>query len=308
MSEPFCEKLSLVLKLLSLSRGRLAADLGVHKSIVGRWVTGSVNPSTHNLSQLSALVARHSPGFTTFDWDRPLDELAELFGADGNRQVPVSVRGGLPLPLLGQALAMTAQWGAAYEGFYRTTRPFAMYPGQFVHDQCIVRKDGTGMLRLNLANGGVFIDAWLLPLKEQIFVIGSQFSNGTMIFGLLNGVRSARVDRLDGLILSPIQDIGQTPTATAIILERTGDLSGDRFADEAHFAELAGLDPLAPEGSIPQSVRDHLTRDIGPAALAAGGDWLLRMPAERSLASGEPHPQTLRALGMVKASAAASQT
>jgi hypothetical protein len=39
MAEPFCRKLELVLKALSTSRGRLAADLGVDKSIVGRWVS-----------------------------------------------------------------------------------------------------------------------------------------------------------------------------------------------------------------------------------------------------------------------------
>jgi DNA-binding transcriptional regulator YiaG len=45
MSEPFSAKLSLVLKVFSMSRGRLAADLGIDKSVVGRWVTGAVKPS-----------------------------------------------------------------------------------------------------------------------------------------------------------------------------------------------------------------------------------------------------------------------
>jgi len=301
MSEAFSEKLVFLLKVFSMSRARLAADLGVDKTVVARWVRGSVQPSAHNLSRLSALVARKVPGFTSLDWDKDIESFAALFGIDPNRLPAPDPRGGLPLPFLGQAVAMTAQWGAAYEGFYRSTRPFAKYPGRFVHDNCMVRRDDQGLLRLNLATGGVFIDAWLLPLKEQLFIIGSEFTNGTLVFGLLNGVKGARVEVLDGLILSPIQDADQTPTASAIVLERIADLSGDRGADDSRFAEMAGNDSLAPDGSVPKALRDHLTRNIGPDQLATGGDWLLRMPVSRSMSKGAPHPQTLRAATLVDA-------
>ncbi|MDQ2861140.1 MAG: hypothetical protein M3T55_10560 [Pseudomonadota bacterium] len=301
MSEPFHKKLAFVLKVFSMSRARLAADLRVDKSVVGRWVSGAVRPAAHNLAHLSALVARKLPGFTALDWDRDLEGFAALFGIDPHRLPAPGPRGGLPLPFLGQALAMTAQWRAAYEGFFRSTRPFAQYPGRFVHDQCLVRRDDQSLLRLNLATGGVFIDAWLLPLKEKIFIVGSEFTSGTLVFGLLNGVKSARVDVLDGLILSPIHDADQTPTATAIVLERTGDLSGDKAKDDLRFAALAGIDSLAAEGSVPKALRDHLTRDIGPEQLAVGGDWLLRMPPSRSISQGVPHPQTLRAATLVPA-------
>jgi hypothetical protein len=286
-----------------MSRARLAADLGVDKAVVGRWVTGAVQPSAHNLSRLSVLLAAKVPGFTALDWDRDMKSFTALFGVEANRLPAHDPRGSLPLPFLGQAVAMTAQWGAAYEGFYRSTRPFAQYPGRFVHDNCMVRRDDQGLLRLNLATGGVYIDAWLLPLKDQLFIIGSEFTSGTLVFGLLNGVKSARVEMLDGLILSPIQDAEHTPTASAIVLERTGDLSGDRATDDIVFAELAGTDSLAPEGSVPEALRDHLTRNIGPDQLAAGGDWLLRMPVSRSVSKGAPHPQTLRAATLTPAAA-----
>ena len=53
---PFAAKLDLVLRALSLSRGRLAAALGVDKSLVGRWTSGAVTPSDHNLSRLTQFV------------------------------------------------------------------------------------------------------------------------------------------------------------------------------------------------------------------------------------------------------------
>jgi len=291
MPEPFSEKLAFVLKALSKSRARMAADLGMNKSVIGRWVAGSVKPSAHNLSRLSALVARSVPGFRALDWERDMEGLATLFEATSGRVPagPVSgLPGGLPLPFLGQMVSMTAVWGAGYEGFYRSTRPFAARPGRFVHDHCMVKRAENGLLRLNLANSGVLVDGWVLPLQEQIFIIGAEFTGGGLVFALLNGVKGAQVDVLDGIILSPILDLERTPTASAIILERIENLTGDDAADEARFADLGAREALAPEGSIPETLREHLARNIGPDPLAMGGDWLLRMPLSRSVSRGAP--------------------
>ena len=38
--------------------------------------------------------------------------------------------------------------------------------------------------------------------------------------------------------------------------------------------------------SVPDELRAHLVRDIGPEQLASGGDWLLRSPLARTLARG----------------------
>jgi transcriptional regulator with XRE-family HTH domain len=292
MSESFSAKLALVLKSLSLGPARLAADLGVNKSVVARWVSGAVEPTSHNLARLSELLSRRIPGFTALDWDRDLVGLAALLRAERGwlrSAEPISQRGGgLPMPFMGQILAMTASRGAAYEGFFRSTRPFADRPGSFLHDHCMVRKDPAGLLRLNLATGGVFVDGWLLLLQEQVFVIGAQFATGDLVFALLNTVRAPRVDVLDGLILSPVLDTHRTPTATAVVWERIGELSGETAADDARFTELAARPWVAADGSVPQAMREHLARDIGPTPLGAGGDWLLRMPLERSMARGFP--------------------
>src|SRR5215472_7657504 len=90
--ESFGKKLELALKRLSMSRARLAADLGVDKSVVGRWVTGAVRPSGHNLSRLSALIAGRIPGFSALDWDRDLAGFAEALGADPDA-VPAARKG-----------------------------------------------------------------------------------------------------------------------------------------------------------------------------------------------------------------------
>ena len=78
----FSAKLDLALKALSMSRGRLAADLVFDKSLVGRWASGAVMPSEHSLSLLTQLIASKRSGFTMLDWDRDIEGLAGVFGVE----------------------------------------------------------------------------------------------------------------------------------------------------------------------------------------------------------------------------------
>ena len=54
----FPAKLALAMKLSSISRGRLAAELRVDKSVVARWLGGINAPNGHNLSSLSVVSHR----------------------------------------------------------------------------------------------------------------------------------------------------------------------------------------------------------------------------------------------------------
>jgi transcriptional regulator with XRE-family HTH domain len=298
MREPFAKKLELVLKILSMSRSRLAADLGVDKSVVGRWVSGAVQPSAHNLSRLSALIAQRVPGFSALDWDRSLPALAELLGADLgalSMDGQAAGLGGLPLPQMDLFLAATALRGQAYEGFFRSTRPYVLAPGRFVHDHGMIRRDANGLLRLRIGTGGTVVEGWMLPHGNQLFAIAMDLTSGAVLFGLFNGVGTARADVVDGLVLAPALDAGRTPTAHAMVFERIGDLTGDVADDDRRFEALAGLDPVAPEGSISEALRQHLTGDFGPAAAALGGDLLLRMPLARSMARGPAYRESSKA-------------
>ncbi len=289
MSEPFAKKLELALKVLSMSRARMAQDLGVDKSVVGRWVTGAVEPSAHNRSLLSNLIAERVPGFTALDWDRSLEAFAELLGADldmlsGKKASNAPLA--LPLPLLDRFVATSLLRGPAYEGFYRSTRPYVLAPGHFVHDHCMLRMEANGLLSTKIGTAGTLVEGWVLLQGNQLFTIAVDVTSGAVLFGLFNGVGTAKAEVVDGIALTPALDAGRTPTAHPILFERIGELSGDREADEAHFAELAKRNPVAPEGSIPDDLRKHLAGDFGPKAAAAGGDWLLQSPLSRTRARG----------------------
>ncbi len=288
-SDPFHLKLAFVLKLLSVSRGALAAELGVDKSLVGRWVTGAVRPSAHNLARLSDFVADRTGRFTMLDWDRPMANLAVHLGADP-QTAPATEPGdddeGFPFSLMQESRATTARRARAYEGFFRTTRPYSQLPGRFMHDHMRVRLDPRGRLRFEMTTGGVQVQGWIWLLQNQLFVVSAELTSGAFAYVILNGVNSVKAGVLDGLMLSCALDPLRTPMATPILVERIGDLTDDPAADDARLAELGGLDPLAPEGSVPAHIVRHLARDVGPSHVATGGDWLLFAPPSRSLSQG----------------------
>ena len=287
-SDAFHLKLAFVMKLLSVSRGGLAADLAVDKSLVGRWVTGAVKPSAHNLARLSDYVAERTGPFTMLDWDRPIANLAVHLGADP-QTAPTTDPGeddGFPFSLMQESRATTARRGTAYEGFFRTTRPYSGLVGRFMHDHMRVRLDARGRLRFEMTTGGVAVQGGIWLLQNQLFVVSAELTSGAFAYVILNGVNSVKAGVLDGLMLSCALDPPRTPMATPILVERVGDLTGDPAADDARLDAFGALDPLAPEGSVPAHIVSHLARDIGPSQAAAGGDWLMFAPPGRSMSQG----------------------
>lgn len=286
MESPFAAKLELVLKILSLSRARLAADLAVDKSVVGRWVSGAVIPSAHNMAALTRYVAERRPGFTMLDWDRPVPEVATLLGATvpgAAISPPLPEVAGLPLPLLVQARETTAARAGDFESFFRTTRPAESAPGHFVHDQGIVRLHENGLLEVRMGVGETVFDGWLLPVRTQLFCIATEKHTGAMVFAIFNCGLAGKPRRLDGVTLGASQGSPPGVAAAPIVLDRIGELSGDREADELRYRELLSQNPLAPEGSLPPEVLAQLSRNNGPAHLAEGGDWVMRSPYHRSI-------------------------
>jgi transcriptional regulator with XRE-family HTH domain len=264
----FAAKLELALKVLSMSRSRMASELEVDKSVIGRWLAGQVRPTPHNLERLTAVIAARRSSFTMLDWDSGLGAFGAALGA------PSPVRAsrfgtGLPLPLLDQMAALTDRRHAAYEGFFQTTRPSALMA-----------------YRMGIA--GTEYEGWLLPVQNQIICISTDVTSGAMAFAIFNGVNQPAVEMLDGITLSTAQDPGRTIVAAPIVLVRFAPLSGDEEADEARYRELIAGPPLAPEGSAPQSIQDHLSRDFGPGEMAKGGEWMMTLGLARSLARGAP--------------------
>lgn len=289
----FGAKLDLVLKALAMSRGRLALELGVDKSLVGRWVSGAVTPSAHNLASLTGLIAKKRPGFTMLDWDHDLAGLASRFGIDPNampvREAAVTVEGPVALSprMVATARRETARRGTAYEGFFTSTRLAFTRPGEFLQDRILIRRHD-GLLHMRWGNSAYEVSGCLLLLANQLHGILVDESDDSILFCLLNGVNMPQVDMLDGIFMAIAKDGAQTPGAAACLLEREGFLSGDVAADDAHYETLKQQSFLLQEKDVPAHVRAHIVRDTGPAAFAKGGDLMLSAPLARSLSRGSP--------------------
>lgn len=303
-SDDFGAKLALALKALTLTNGRFAADLGVDKFLVGRWVTGSVRPSAHNLGRLTALLSARLPGLNLLDWDRPIADLRRLFDSRNTgaaTPVPVAIAQWIGLPKVAEIAAATEKDGHGVTGFWRSTRPAPDLPGRFCHDYSIIEPCEGGVLSFR---SGVFssrIAGWAMVAGDQLFCCASSLGLGSLSFVILNIVRKPRVDAMDGLSIACAAVAGGIPTAVAYYTERIGDLSGDAEADTARFEALLTQHPLAADGAVPDELRNHLLRDIGPAAHASGGDLFLMMRSMTSLARGSSGGEPVTKLHAVAA-------
>lgn len=281
---PFGAKLELLLKLFSMSRAHLASALAVDKSLVGRWTTGTVTPSAHNLAHITRFVASRQPGFTMLDWDRDLDAFAALFGATSPvAESTGAATDGFPLAIMDQIREATAVRARDLECFFRTTRPAEAAPGRFLHDQGMVRLNSNGLLEVRMGVRETVYRGWLFPVRGQLFCIATDAANGALVFAIFSSVPSGRPARLDGITLGSSSGSLPGVAAAPIILDRLGELSGDPEADDRHYLDMLTNDPLAAEGSVPPEIVAHLSRDFGPSQLAVGGDWLLQIPLHRSL-------------------------
>ncbi len=278
MESTFAARLSLVLKALSLSRARLAADIGVDKSRVGRWCTGTVQPSAHSLARLTQYIHSRHAGFTLHDWDASLEKLADRFGVEVQA---TSALPGIPSP----GGTVTADGGADYEGFWRVTRPGVEMSGYFVHDTIMVRRRSDGVLGFQLGFTDIRFTGWVVTRQHQIFVSAMNNVTGTFVFGIFNGVARLRAEVVDGLIMTCLRDATSTPMASKCLLTRVGDLSGDSMEDERNFAEHLRASPFSAAVDVPEDIRRHLTRDAGADA-AANDDPILLMHLAQSMARG----------------------
>ena len=293
MSDDFGPKLALVLKALTISNGRLAADLAVDKSLVGRWAAGTVRPSAHNLSRLTAHLAKRLPGLTLLDWDRPLADLRRIVDARGpaeppaaSAQVPLSQAPALamlPFGLVKAAAEETARRGGTYTGRWRTTRLCTSRPGLIV-EYALIRPEGTG-LWLDFFIGHHTNSGWLLILNNKLYSLVADDGHDSFGFFLLNGVIGTKAERLHGICTSVNPAAAPEPVAMAMVFERVGDLQG-READAEWAERAAALAGGAPDVAVPDDIRALLTRNLDAAATANGDAAILCVTNERSLSRG----------------------
>ena len=283
MSADFSQRFSLALKALSMSRGRLASELGVDKSLVGRWASGSVRPSAYNLERLTRFLAGKQPGLTLLDWERSLSEFAALFGVDVVAEDGETSDSSLSGTLLDMVRNAVDSQLTAYEGFWRTTHASVFQPGSFCQQHGIIRVEEDKTLQFELGADGIRYGGPMFPLEGQVFAIARDNVRYVPSFLILNVVPMPKIVMLDGLLIAASSSL-RIPSAYSILFERVGDLSGDRSADDAHVTRLMERPEFVEDGEVADVVRQHLLRDFGPRAASEGGEMMLSAPLTPRLA------------------------
>jgi transcriptional regulator with XRE-family HTH domain len=283
-SDGFAARLDLALKALNLSRAGLASSVGVDKSVVSRWLSGQAVPTGHNLARIGEFLASVRPGFSSIAWERPRAEFESLL-----RIAPPPVDGAGPAPAAGTAKSLLAYppalmeaasreaalRGAAYEGFWISTRPALTSSDQWARDSILVRKRD-GQLHVRASYAGIDGDGWLFLLAGHLHCILHDHFFGRLVYLILNEVAKPPVDYLEGLMMGIGFGTDRAPTAAPIVLERHARLSDDDALNESQFEALKKQLSTPDAAKVTASLRARLVRDFGPTAAAAGGDLLLR--------------------------------
>jgi hypothetical protein len=273
MSDDFAQRFTLALKALSMSRGRLASEMGVDKSLVGRWASGSVRPSAYNLERLTHFLAEKRPGLTLLDWDRTLSEFAMLFGVDAAVDAGARSGAGLSGALRDVVRNAVDSNLASYEGFWRTTHASVFQPGCFCQQHGIIRIEND-QLHFELGADGIRYGGSMSPVEGQVFAIASDSVRNVPSFLILNVVPTPKIVLMDGLLIAASSSL-RIPSAYSIVFERIGDLSGNRAVDDAHATSLMQRPEFVEDDDVAEIVRQHLLRDIGPKAAGEGGEMML---------------------------------
>ncbi len=269
------EKLDLLLKASSLSRVAIAQEVGVDKSLVGRWVKGSIHPGEHNLAKLTGVFRTHFPRLTVADWYEDTSELAKRVGISmrsGGLGRLVTAADGPFARIADVSEPEIAFKASTYEGFWRTSRPSVVMPGELFHDYGIFRLNESGMIDVVMEGAGLTFSGWMFPMSGNLYVFLFDPVGRTPLIVLMKGVTLPRAMSLDGLLLLSALDPQRTPAALPIVLERLGDLSGDREADDRRLREIieSRPEPLDPLGE--ETLLKACYRNIGPDAAKTGGD------------------------------------
>lgn len=278
-SSPFAARLDLALKALSMSRGRLAQEAGVDKSLVSRWVSGQVTPSGPNLEKVTVALARRAEGLSMLDWERPMEDFAARFGEAAPARAPAAPPPGalvFPFDVTGPSRAETAKRGDEYVGLYCLYRRAFSRHGVVVRVAMLLRMR-EGLIEVRKGTPGIEHQGWALLMLNRLYVMLAEEKFESMAYMIANAGQQPRA-RVVGAISLSVSNGLLVPKATPSVMVRHADLTGDRAADDDAYEALKATGGQVEESELPPFVSDYISRDAGPSAFARGGSYEITAP------------------------------
>ena len=176
--------------------------------------------------------------------------------------------------------------GLVYPGLYLGFRKAFANTGITIAKGLMIRLVGDRLL-VRASDGTFNYAGEALLLRGQLFLIMEEANRlDEVLTFVLNGVAAPMAHILDGLMSGVALDRTSTPSSTAIVFRRVGELTGEAACDDARWQELqrinGGRDARARTPAEFARVIDYLVggpRDTGEV------DHVLRVPFSRSLAT-----------------------
>ena len=235
----FVERLGRLLVEMNFSRGALARELGVDKSVVSRWMHGSNQPSEHNLSRLTEVARRCWPAVTMDFW-RP---------SSGNLPVlpplPRLVLSGLNIAT---PLAVSRRHVGLWAGFNATVET----PGKRLY-VLVLREEPDG-LRAEFNDGTYTADGAVIAVSGFLHLFFEVMDdNPALVCFILNGLGLSASPVMTGLINSAFAGIKHGPTVFSLptVLLRIGTVDEyDRIGPEVMGRTILDLRQTAARNRI----------------------------------------------------------
>ncbi len=293
---------------LNLSRLSLSRELGVDKSVIGRWLSGVNQPTGHNLTRLTEIIRRYRPDVTLDFWQRPIQpEPIDGFTSTERTSPLLPPDGPVLLGLQAERRAeIDANYLGLWAGFYQSTQN----RGSVVLCAMHIRDSRSG-LRCVFTEGKVSASGAAVAIGPRLHaILEIEPMHDRLCLFIFNGVGTPGAMVMDGIYMISAGDAAICVAASPVVLFRIGD-AGD-------FVQAGGLegimralytvnprnlqdsvnagDPVAGLARIaPESVLRLLCAQVGVPRADGEIDHVLRMPSYRSVPSGNFGPDELPA-------------
>lgn len=253
--EAFAARLDLALRALNVSRVRLAASVGVDKSLVSRWVSGKTRPTSHNITRISEALGAVRDGFSAYWWDLPFAEFRQLLGISApptelvsGASRPHNANGPADrgLPELAVAALETSRNGGAYFGLWQLWAVSPNCPGRISRYWVEFRPQPSGM---DFRMGGAGLE-WrgLASLGPDVLWCGGfARDDETPVNLLCHAVRLPWAEACEGLMLCAAKGVPRRIFAEPIILERVDLHCEDPHEAETRWQACRNRDVFLPE-------------------------------------------------------------
>jgi hypothetical protein len=287
----FAVRLRQVMAELNVSRVMLSRELGVDKSVIGRWLGGVNQPTGHNLTRLTNVVRRYRPEVTLDFWERPsVAHVANL------TEPPIAPADGLMITGLRSERQpqIDANYLGLWGGFYQSTQNRGSVVMAVMHIE-----DGTSGLRCVFTEGKVSAVGAAVAIGPRLHVILEiEPLHDRLCLFIFNGVLTPDAIGMDGTYMISAGDTSTCATASPIVLFRIGDtydytrIGGLTNVMQALYPvnaqniqdSIVAGDPTAGLSAlIPEQVLRSVCVQVGVDRADGEIDHVMRMPASRSL-------------------------